>query len=42
MRRKPDITKAKTRLGWEPRVPLAEGLRKTVDWFHEILSGSRR
>lgn len=27
-RRKPDITRAKTYLGWEPRVPLEEGLKK--------------
>lgn len=31
--RKPDITKAKERLGWEPRVSLAEGLAKTVEFF---------
>ena len=27
-----DITKAKRILGWEPRVPLEEGLKRTVDW----------
>ena len=32
-RRKPDITKAKTYLGWEPRVPLAEGLAATIKEF---------
>lgn len=32
-RRRPDITKARTLLGWEPRVPLHEGLRLTVEWF---------
>lgn len=31
--RKPDITKAKTVLGWEPRVSLEEGLRKTIEYF---------
>ena len=31
--RKPDITKAKERLGWEPRVTLAEGLAETVEYF---------
>lgn len=35
-RRKPDITLAKERLGWEPKVPLAEGLQKTIDWFKTI------
>ncbi|MPZ67953.1 MAG: SDR family NAD(P)-dependent oxidoreductase [Actinobacteria bacterium] len=28
----PDITLARTRLGWEPRVPLSEGLDRTIDW----------
>lgn len=32
-RRCPDITKAKELLGWEPVVPLEEGLRKTTDYF---------
>ncbi len=31
--RQPDITKARTRLGWEPRVELREGLQKTIEWF---------
>ena len=34
--RKPDITRARTQLGWEPRIPLDEGLRKTVAFFQEI------
>ncbi len=29
----PDISKAKAALGWEPRVPVEEGLRKTADYF---------
>jgi UDP-glucuronate decarboxylase len=29
----PDITRAKKLLGWEPRVPYAEGLKLTVEWF---------
>jgi dTDP-glucose 4,6-dehydratase len=32
-RRCPDITKARGILGWEPRVPLAQGLEETVRWF---------
>lgn len=32
-RRKPDIATARSLLGWEPRVPLVEGLRRTIDWF---------
>ena len=31
--RKPDITRARTLLGWEPRVELREGLTKTIDYF---------
>jgi len=32
-RRKPDITKARTLLDWEPRVELKEGLRKSLEFF---------
>ena len=32
-RRKPDITLAKELLGWEPKVPLREGLAKTIAYF---------
>jgi UDP-glucuronate decarboxylase len=31
--RKPDITKAKKILGWEPLIPLDEGLEKTIPYF---------
>lgn len=31
--RKPDITRARTLLGWEPRVPRAEGLARTIAYF---------
>lgn len=31
--RKPDISRAKKLLGWEPKVSLDEGLRKTIEWF---------
>jgi dTDP-glucose 4,6-dehydratase len=33
--RKPDIRKAKELLGWEPRIPLPEGLRMTLPYFKE-------
>jgi UDP-glucuronate decarboxylase len=32
-RRCPDISLARTQLGWEPRIPLDEGLRRTIAWF---------
>ena len=31
--RRPDISRAKALLGWEPRVPLAEGIVKTINYF---------
>ncbi|MFI6789204.1 UDP-glucuronic acid decarboxylase family protein [Nonomuraea sp. NPDC050383] len=33
--RRPDITLARDRLGWEPQVPVEEGLRRTIAWFQE-------
>jgi UDP-glucuronate decarboxylase len=33
--RKPDITTAQTVLGWNPTIPLAEGLERTVQYFRE-------
>lgn len=35
--RKPDITLAKERLGWEPKVPLDEGLKQIIAYFSERL-----
>lgn len=34
--RRPDITKAKQLLGWEPKVPVEEGLRRTIEYFKEL------
>jgi dTDP-glucose 4,6-dehydratase len=34
--RRPDITKAKTLLGWEPKVKLEDGLKKTIDYFRSL------
>jgi UDP-glucuronate decarboxylase len=39
-RRRPDITLAKKRLGWEPKIKLKEGLRPTIDYFDELLKGA--
>ena len=36
--RKPDITKAKTKLNWEPKVNLEDGLTKTIKWVKGQLS----
>ncbi len=36
--RKPDITKAKTKLNWEPKVNLEDGLTKTIKWVERQLS----
>jgi dTDP-glucose 4,6-dehydratase len=37
-RRLPDITKAKSLLGWEPRVQLKEGLLETIAWYKKQLA----
>jgi dTDP-glucose 4,6-dehydratase len=35
--RQPDITRARTLLGWEPKVPLDEGLGETLAYFRQKL-----
>jgi len=35
--RRPDITKAKQLLQWEPVVPLEEGLKRTIDYFRTVV-----
>lgn len=35
-RRRPDISLAKAKLDWQPKIPLREGLTKTIDWFKSI------
>jgi len=35
----PDITLARRLLGWEPKVPLDEGLRRTIDYFSSLIEG---
>jgi len=36
--RQPDITRAREVLGWEPRVPRSEGLKKTLDYFRQVVT----
>ena len=38
--RQPDITRARTLLGWEPKVTLDQGLGRTIDYFREKVLGS--
>jgi UDP-glucuronate decarboxylase len=39
-RRRPDISKAKRLLGWQPKINLDEGLKRTIDWFSSSLTHS--
>jgi nucleoside-diphosphate-sugar epimerase len=36
--RQPDIARARDLLGWEPRVELADGLRRTIQYFEDLLA----
>ena len=38
--RQPDITQAREKLGWEPKVSLREGLEKTIGYFRTVLGVS--
>jgi nucleoside-diphosphate-sugar epimerase len=35
--RQPDIQRARETLGWEPKVPLEDGLRRTIEYFRGLL-----
>ena len=37
LRRQPDITKAKNKIGWQPNTSLDDGLDKTISWFKKFL-----
>ena len=37
IRRQPDITQIKEKLGWEPKIELEEGLIKTIEYFKNII-----
>jgi dTDP-glucose 4,6-dehydratase len=39
-RRQPDITLARSRLGWEPEIDLREGVARTIEWFQSVIGGS--
>jgi len=41
-RRRPDITKAKTLLNWEPTIPLQEGLKQTIEDFRERVTATEK
>jgi UDP-glucuronate decarboxylase len=38
VQRCPDITEARTVLGWEPQTPLRDGLERTIAYFDELLT----
>ena len=42
MQRKPDLTKARTLLGWEPTIQLREGLERTAEYFASRLDSERK
>ncbi len=35
--RQPDLTRAKSILGWEPQVPIETGLKQTIEWFRTVI-----
>jgi nucleoside-diphosphate-sugar epimerase len=37
MQRRPDISKAKEVLGWQPKIQLKEGIEKTVNYFKSVI-----
>jgi UDP-glucuronate decarboxylase len=42
VQRCPDIERAQVELGWQPKVPLREGLQRTIAYFDRVLSGEPR
>lgn len=40
--RRPDITRARNTLGWEPKVALREGLQRSIPYFERVLRGQKR
>merc|ERR1711978_863278 len=41
-KRQPDISKAKSVLGWQPKVELEEGLTKTISYFKELIAEQKK
>jgi len=39
--RQPDITRARTMLGWEPKVDVREGVRRTIEFFRTLVGSPR-
>jgi nucleoside-diphosphate-sugar epimerase len=39
--RKPDISRARATLGWEPKVPVDEGLKRTIEFFRGLVGTPR-
>jgi UDP-glucuronate decarboxylase len=42
LQRCPDITLARDKLSWEPKVPLEQGLKKTIEYFDGLLRTNSR
>ncbi len=40
--RQPDITNARKKLGWEPKVPLREGLVRTIEYFDRVITAGAK
>jgi dTDP-glucose 4,6-dehydratase len=40
-RRRPDITRAREMLGWEPEIPLREGIERTLEWYRRERDDAR-
>jgi len=40
--RRPDITLAKEKLGWEPKIELEEGLKKTINYFENLMKDLKK
>jgi nucleoside-diphosphate-sugar epimerase len=39
--RQPDISRAKKTIGWEPKIPLEDGLRRTIEYFRQVVARER-